>query len=124
MLPIFVHEDDDCNQEIPSLPEVKSLGINKLEEFLRPLVENHLKSVLLFGVIENESLKDAQESFADHPNNPVTRATPLIRKWFSESNIACDICLCAYTNHGQCGTFNQKSVDSCNIDLIRNCTFV
>ena len=117
MLPIFIHEDDDCNQEIPSLPEVKRLGINKLEEFLRPLVENKLKSILLFGVIENEANKDAQGSFADHPNNPVTRSIPLIRKWFPELTIACDVCLCAYTNHGHCGTFYEKNIDSCNIDL-------
>jgi porphobilinogen synthase len=117
MLPIFIHEDDNCNQEIPSLPEVKRLGINNLEEFLRPLIENKLKSILLFGVIENEALKDAQGSFADHPNNPVTRAIPLIRKWFPELTIACDVCLCAYTSHGHCGTFNQKNIDSCNIDL-------
>lgn len=117
MLPIFVHENDDCDQEIPSLPEVRRLGINKLEGFLRPLVENNLKSILLFGVIENESVKDVHGSFADHPNNPVTRAIPLIRNIFPELTIACDVCLCAYTNHGHCGVFNQTSVDSCNIDL-------
>ena len=120
MLPIFIHEDDDCDQDIPSLPEVKRLGINKLEGFLRPLVNSKLKSILLFGVIDSDTLKDAHGSFADNPLNPVTRAIPLIRKLFPELTIACDVCLCAYTSHGHCGVFNDKekaTIDSCNINL-------
>lgn len=118
ILPIFIHEDDECEQDIPSLPEVKRFGINKLQNFLKPLVENNLKCVLLFGVIEDDKLKDENGSFADHPNNPVTRAIPLIKKWFPNLLISCDVCLCAYTKHGHCGVFNEKQLDdACNIDI-------
>lgn len=31
------------------------------------------------------------------------QALPLIRKWFPNVVVACDVCLCAYTEHGHCG---------------------
>lgn len=38
----------------------------------------------------------------------------MLRKWFPDLVIACDVCLCPYTNHGHCGilyddgTINNK----------------
>lgn len=48
--PIFVSDDPDAEQEVATLPGQKRWGINKLEAFLKPLVEKGLKSVILFGV--------------------------------------------------------------------------
>ena len=50
MYPIFITDDADAEIEIKSLPGQKRWGINKLEGFLRPLVEKGLRSVILFGV--------------------------------------------------------------------------
>ena len=50
MYPIFITDDPDAEIEIKSLPGQKRWGINKLEGFLRPLVEKGLRSVILFGV--------------------------------------------------------------------------
>lgn len=48
--PIFISDDPDAEQEVATLPGQKRWGINKLEAFLKPLVEKGLKSVILFGV--------------------------------------------------------------------------
>jgi len=48
--PIFISDDPDAEQVISSLPGQKRWGSNKLEGFLRPLVEKGLKGVILFGV--------------------------------------------------------------------------
>jgi porphobilinogen synthase len=50
MYPIFITDDPDASDVIASLPGQRRWGINKLEEFIGPLVQKGLKSVLLFGV--------------------------------------------------------------------------
>lgn len=60
MYPIFITDDPDAEIEIKSLPGQKRWGINKLEGFLRPLVEKGLRSVILFGVpVELEKVRVA-----------------------------------------------------------------
>lgn len=46
-------EEDNAIQPIASMPGVSRYGVNKLKEFLAPLVSKGLSSVLLFGVMEN-----------------------------------------------------------------------
>jgi porphobilinogen synthase len=53
MYPIFVTDDPDASELIATLPGQRRWGINKLEGFLRPLVEKGLQSVILFGVSFN-----------------------------------------------------------------------
>ena len=117
IFPLFIHENDNCHEEIPSLPEVKRFGINRLKDYLEPIVANGLKCVLLFGVIDNSSLKDEVGSFADNPKNPVIRAIPLLKSWFPSLTIACDICLCAYTSHGHCGVFHEDDNKPGHLDV-------
>ncbi|CAG8497233.1 8679_t:CDS:2 [Acaulospora morrowiae] len=105
MYPIFITDIADAEEEIPSLPCQKRWGINKLEGFLKPLVEKGLKSLILFGV--PTSGKDAIGTKADDSNGPVILAVKLIREKFPGLYIACDICLCEYTDHGHCGYLNQ-----------------
>ena len=50
MYPIFISDDPEASQVIPTLPGQRRWGINKLEGFLAPLVQKGLQSVILFGV--------------------------------------------------------------------------
>lgn len=50
MYPIFITDDPDANDVIPTLPGQRRWGVNKLEGFLGPLVQKGLQSVILFGV--------------------------------------------------------------------------
>ncbi|RZF39925.1 hypothetical protein LSTR_LSTR002328 [Laodelphax striatellus] len=106
MYPIFLQEDDDGISEIESMPGVRRYGVNKLIMDLKVLVKRGLKSVLLFGVIDRLS-KDKTGTHADSPENPVMRAIPILRKEFSSLVIACDVCLCPYTDHGHCGILDE-----------------
>ncbi|XP_050301475.1 delta-aminolevulinic acid dehydratase [Anthonomus grandis grandis] len=107
MYPVFIIEAENELQEIPSMPGVARYGINKLKEYLTPLVQKGLTSVLVFGVISSLS-KDESATNADSPNNPVVQALPLLRKWFPNLTIACDVCLCPYSSHGHCGILTDK----------------
>ncbi|EAU91471.1 delta-aminolevulinic acid dehydratase [Coprinopsis cinerea okayama7 len=106
MYPIFITDDPNASTVIPSLPNQRRWGLNKLEEFLRPLVRKGLQSVILFGVPLN-CTKDGRGTPADDEQGPVIQAIKLIRRCFPNLYIACDVCLCEYTDHGHCGLLNE-----------------
>jgi porphobilinogen synthase len=113
MYPIFVTDEPDARVEISSLPGQCRWGLNRLKEFLEPLVAKGLTSVLLFGV-PVVSKKDIRASLADDPTSTVVPAIKLLREHFPNLFIAVDVCLCEYTSHGHCGIFqlDNKTLDS------------
>lgn len=98
------------------MPSVYRYGLKKLIEHLTPLVDLGLKSILMFGVIDVLP-KDENGTNADSKKNPVIRALPILRQKFPDLLIACDVCLCPYTDNGHCGIYedgvinNDKSID-------------
>lgn len=67
---------------------------------LRALMAKGLTSVMLFGVVED---KDARGSMAESDGTPVIKCTRALRKALPELLVACDVCMCEYTDHGHCG---------------------
>ncbi|XP_012146498.1 porphobilinogen synthase [Megachile rotundata] len=106
MYPIFVLDEENAKDAITSMPGVYRYGINELRKMLQPLVAKGLQSILLFGVSKHLK-KDHTGSNADSLQNPIIQAVPLIRQWFPNLLIACDVCLCPYTIHGHCGILND-----------------
>uniref|UniRef100_A0A8C2ZRT7 Delta-aminolevulinic acid dehydratase n=1 Tax=Cyclopterus lumpus TaxID=8103 RepID=A0A8C2ZRT7_CYCLU len=104
--PIFITDSADAVEPIGSLPGQARYGVNKVEAMLRPLVENGLKCVLIFGVPANIE-KDDRGSGADADDTPAILAVKKIRSLFPELLVACDVCLCPYTSHGHCGILND-----------------
>lgn len=108
MFPIFVGNNEKPT-EIKSMPGIVQYGVGNIEECLRPIVDKGLQSVLLFAV-EHGIPKDGKGSYADSPRNPVIQVLPKLRRCFPDLVIACDVCLCAYTNHGHCGILDSDGV--------------
>ena len=75
-------------------------------DFLAPIVDNGLSSVLLFGVPERVTKDDVGEVGGTEAN-PVMEAVRNIRAKFPDLTIACDVCLCPYTSHGHCGVLHE-----------------
>ena len=48
-------------------------------------------------------LQDNAGSSATDPKTPVLLGIQKLRSRFPELLILCDVCLCAYTDHGHCG---------------------
>ena len=116
--PLFITDNPDDMNLVPSLPGQYQLGMNKLVPLLEPLIHKGLRSVMLFGVPMKPGSKDALGSSADDPEGPVIQAIRLIRRRFPQVYICTDVCLCEYTSHGHCGILrddgslnNQLSVD-------------
>lgn len=76
--------------------------MDRLSEFLGPLVERGLQSVILFGVPVLKQ-KDATGTLADDIDGPVIQAIRYLREHFPSLYVATDVCLCEYTSHGHCG---------------------
>ncbi|KAF9024834.1 tetrapyrrole biosynthesis, porphobilinogen synthase, partial [Hymenopellis radicata] len=106
MYPIFITDDPDAEVEIASLPGQKRWGVNRLEQFIAPLVAKGLTSVILFGV-PLTCEKDERGTPADDEAGPVILAIKKLRSLFPSLYIACDVCLCEYTDHGHCGLLNS-----------------
>ena len=126
MYPIFITDDPEACVVIQSLPGQRRWGVNKLEEFIGPLVNKGLKSVILFGVplncvkvcLDSRSMsslsphapatapKDPVGTPADDQQGPVILAIKKLKKLYPSLYIACDVCLCEYTSHGHCGVLN------------------
>ncbi|KAK3602548.1 hypothetical protein CHS0354_003800 [Potamilus streckersoni] len=110
--PLFIVDDEDALQEIPSMPGQFRYGINKLKAAIKPLVEKGLKCVLIFGV-PSKIPKDNRGTGADLPNSPAMLAIRMLRQWFPNLLIASDVCLCPYTCHGHCGIlFEDGSINN------------
>ncbi|KAJ2922676.1 hypothetical protein H1R20_g14430, partial [Candolleomyces eurysporus] len=106
MYPLFITDDPDASVLIPSLPGQRRWGVNKLVAFLEPLVKKGLSSVILFGV-PLSCTKDGRGGPADDVDGPVIQAIKIIIARFPNLYIACDVCLCEYTDHGHCGILNE-----------------
>lgn len=112
ILPVFISDDENEETPIKSFPNVKRFGVNKLMNYLAPLVKKGLCSVLLFGVPMKKGSKDMVGTSADDPNGPVIQAVKLLRKEIPDLYIICDVCLCEYTSHGHCGILHEDgSID-------------
>lgn len=85
------------------MPGICRYGINALQKHLEPLVSNGLASILVFGIVGDELKDDRATAADDVVTNPVVKGLPLLRKWFPNLLIACDVCLCPYSSHGHCG---------------------
>ncbi|OCT65198.1 hypothetical protein XELAEV_18041436mg [Xenopus laevis] len=106
MYPIFITDNPDAIEDIPSLPGQARYGVNQLEGLLRPLVDNGLKCVLIFGV-PSRVTKDDRGSAADADDTPAILAIRRIWEKFPQLLVACDVCLCPYTSHGHCGILRE-----------------
>ena len=98
------------------MPNQFRWGVERLGEFLGPLVERGLCSVIIFGVPTTKP-KDEVGTLADDCEGPVIQGIKKIRQIFPSLYVAVDVCLCEYTSHGHCGILcpdgsinNDKSI--------------
>ncbi|MFP4001411.1 MAG: porphobilinogen synthase [Thermoplasmata archaeon] len=106
--PMFVKQGSDIKKEIPSMPGNYHLSPDeRLLEEVEKVVENGLKSVLLFGIPED---RDETGSMSRDDQGPVQKALRLLKDEFPDLYLITDVCLCAYTSHGHCGIVEGEKV--------------
>lgn len=105
--PAFLIAGNNIAREIPAMTGVFRYSSDRLIEALGQLVENGLKSALLFGVPSEKGIEQTYSS-----DGIVQSAIPLVKKNFPALEIITDVCLCSYTPDGHCHIGdNDKTCD-------------
>lgn len=107
--PLFVVAGQNIHEEIPSMPGVYHLSVDRAVEVAKAAAALGIPSVEIFGLPE---YKDEIGSSAWDMTSPVQRAIAAIKKEVPELVIVGDVCLCQYTSHGHCGCLDGKYVDN------------
>ncbi|CAC12084.1 probable porphobilinogen synthase [Thermoplasma acidophilum] len=108
VMPIFVEEGISKPVEISSMPGILRYPLGDLKAYVKHLEDIGVKSVLLFGV---PSHKDSMGSAAYDKNGVIQKAISVIKDNTNIITIA-DLCLCEYTDTGQCGLLKDGYVDN------------
>lgn len=89
------------------MPGVLRYDLASLNAAVQEFYDLGLRAFLLFGLPAH---KDAQGSGAWDDQGIVQQALRQLRGAFSDIYLIADVCLCAYTEHGQCGVVNAQGV--------------
>jgi len=100
ILPLFVLPGSGIKEPVASMPGVHRFSADKIGDEARATADAGIPAVLLFGVPERKD-EDGTDAWKD--NGPVQSAIRAIRKAAPRLTIITDVCMCAYTTHGQCG---------------------
>ena len=110
ILPLFVKEglENGTKAPISSMPGAYQHSISTLVEECAQAAELGIPGVILFGIPEH---KDAEGSQAYDPDGIVPRAVRAIKAKLGDGLlVACDVCLCEYTDHGHCAPIEGDDI--------------
>ena len=102
ILPVFAVEGTAREEPVTTLPGVVRLSVDLLAERAGDL---HVGAVMVFGVPE-QAQKDADGSAAWAEGGIVPSAVRALKAARPDLTVITDVCLCAYTSHGHCGTLS------------------
>ncbi len=102
ILPVFVIDGHNQVQDIPSMPGVQRMTIDRLLGVAEECVALGVPALALFPAIE-PSLKTADGAEALNPDGLIPRTVRALKKHFPELGVMTDVALDPFTSHGQDG---------------------
>lgn len=106
--PVIVSARVEDRERVPEAPWLERLSITELLRDARTAVNAGLAGFLLFGASDR---KDEQAMLASERDHIVTRAIHAVKDAAPDLAVATDVCVCAYTPHGQCVLFDAGKAD-------------
>jgi porphobilinogen synthase len=106
--PVFVLDQADGSQAIPSMPGVSRLGQSALFEAAEQCVALGIPVMALFPVID-ASLKTPDGQEALNPEGLVPRTVRELKRRFPELGVMTDVALDPFTSHGQDGLLDEAN---------------
>jgi len=107
--PMFVVAGSGVRQPIDSMPGIDRLSIAELVEEAGEVAGAGVPAILLFG---SSSEKDEAGSGAFDDEGVVQMALRALKEALPDLVVITDVCLCAYTDHGQCGFVRDGEIDN------------
>ena len=110
ILPLFVKEGllGSKKVEIASMPGVFQHSISSLVDECKQASSLGIPAVILFGIPQK---KDALGSEAYNPDGIIPKAVRAIKAELGDGLlVACDVCLCEYTDHGHCAPIQDNRI--------------
>ena len=106
--PVIVSARVEDRERVPDAPWLERLSITELVRDARAAASAGLAGFLIFGAADR---KDEQAMLASERDHVVTRAIHAVKDAAPDLAVATDVCVCAYTPHGQCVLFNEGNAD-------------
>ncbi|WP_188690656.1 porphobilinogen synthase [Silvimonas amylolytica] len=107
ILPVFVHEGENREEIVASMPGVKRQSIDLLLKTAKEAVELGVPALALFPSID-PSLKTEGAEEAWNPAGLIPRTVHALKQAFPELGVITDIALDPYTSHGQDGLIDSE----------------
>ena len=102
ILPVFVQQGSGLAHDVPSMPGVQRLSIDRLLSVADECAQLGIPVLALFPVVDT-SLKTPDGVEATNPDGLVPRAVQAIKSRFPQLGVLTDVALDPYTSHGQDG---------------------
>jgi porphobilinogen synthase len=107
--PVFIADGQDKVEEIPSMPGVVRVSLDRLAAHVAPAAELGIPAVALFPATP-AAKKDAEGSEATNPENLICSAARLLKRAFPALALVGDVALDPYTDHGHDGVIRHGYV--------------
>lgn len=108
ILPVVVSASVEDRQLVEGTGRLERLSITELVRDARAAASAGFAGLLIFGATDR---KDARAFIASERDHIVLRAIRAVKEAVPELGIATDLCVCAYTDHGQCVLFREGAAD-------------
>ena len=107
ILPVFVLDGKDQVQDVPSMPGVQRLSVDRLYGVAEQCLKLGIPVLALFPVID-PALKTPDGREALNPEGLVPRVVRGLKQNFPELGILTDVALDPFTSHGQDGLLDER----------------
>jgi len=108
ILPVIVGSAVEDREKVEGAPWLERLSLTEVVREARSAASAGLAGLLLFGMSDR---KDEHAMLASEPDHVVPRAIRAVKEAVPELGVSTDVCVCAYTAHGQCVLFGERGAD-------------
>jgi porphobilinogen synthase len=109
ILPVIVGSAVEDREKVEAAPWLERLSVTEVVREARAAASAGLAGLLVFGMSDR---KDEHAMLASEPDHVVPRAIRAVKEAVPELGVATDVCVCAYTAHGQCVLFGEHGADA------------
>jgi porphobilinogen synthase len=120
ILPVFVLDGSDRVQDVPSMPGVRRMSVDRLFAVAEECLRLGVPVLALFPVID-AALKTPDGAEATNPEGLVPRAVQALKARFPELALLTDVALDPFTSHGQDGLLDATGyiLNDETVDVLR-----